>query len=69
MPNFHAAHFDELGQKIGGQAQGEVAVRDRGAVGAGFGALRIDVNPLVIQRRAGEEIDALLVNQHRRRRA
>ena len=53
-------HLVDLLHQNGNQRQGEVAVGDRAAVGPGGRLLGVDVDPLVITRRVGEQIDLLL---------
>ncbi|SPA54535.1 exported protein of unknown function [Cupriavidus taiwanensis] len=56
----HALDGDQLGQELVDQRQRQVAVRDAGAVGALRGALRVDVQPLVVAGGMGELVDLLL---------
>ena len=53
-------HLDHLLHQQGRQREGEEAVRDRAAERARFRPLRVEVNPLVIAGRVGEQADLLL---------
>src|SRR6266536_2606272 len=53
----HPVDREQLLEQRRDQRQGEVPVRDRGAVRAGLRAYRVDVDPLVVAGRVGEPVD------------
>ena len=61
-PGARGLEAEDLGGEVGEQAQGEEAVGDGPAEGAGCGSVRVDVDPLVVQRGVGERVDAGLVD-------
>src|SRR3954469_9987871 len=56
----YVAHLDRAGRHLGQQRERHEAVRDRRAERAGLRPLGIDVDPLVVAGRIGEQIDPLL---------
>ena len=54
------SHLEHLLHQQGREREGEEAVRDRAAEGPGRRPLRVDVDPLVIAGRVGEQVDLRL---------
>ena len=58
-----AVDEEDLAEQYRGQRQGQVAVGDGPAEGAVLGRLGVDVDPLVVARGIGEEVDLCLVDE------